>query len=219
MKKSFLLLLSIILSISVHAQFRFGLKASMTNSGFFYPYTTNAIYTPLPKILANAGIVANYKICKWFSMQAELIYNPFSTSTKVTNDYVNFYTGGFDEENSTMKVRTQYLEIPLITKFTLFGNQKVNLDIFAGGFIARRIASVKQHLDHNPAFNANSDYTTLNAGFTSGIGLSIMQQRMFFDIRTTRGLMNIHPDSEDFKITTVQGACTVGYYLFRGKKK
>ena len=140
-----------------------------------------------------------------------------------------------------MKISMQYLEIPLLAKFTIFGNHKVNLDITTGAFVGYRLSARQQTNDNQfhwpedtrpigfggevyekitdyPPQNVTADYTIFNAGYSFGFGLSIMQQCMFFEMRANRGLVNINA-TDGRRVNTLQLQYTVGYYLFRGKNK
>jgi hypothetical protein len=114
-----------------------------------------------------------------------------------------------------VKIRLHYFEIPVLAKLTLFGNNKGHLDILAGAFAGYNI-SAKQKTRDASFQNTSNNYTAWNAGITFGLGFSIMKQRMFFEMRFNRGLVDINKNTT---ANTIQGMYTIGYYLFRGKKK
>lgn len=217
MKKiiSFFILFTFI-SISASAQIRLGVRTGLTFNNLLYTQTQDPDLksSSSEMIQWNAAAVANYRFNTFFSLQTEFIYTilgkNYTQHTYYTDMFGDVYT-----KYDNVKIRLQYFEIPLLAKFTFFGNSKVNLDILAGGFAGCKL-SAKQKTADDAFQNVSSDYTSWNAGVTLGVGFSIMQQRMFFEMRFNRGLIDINKNT---KVNTAQGMYTVGYYLFRGKKK
>lgn len=211
MKRTILLLILIALSTAASAQLRVGARAALTFNNLLYFQTQDPDLenSSTEMIQWNAAAVANYRINTYFSLQTEFIYTilgkNYTEHTYHTNMFGDVYT---DYDN--VKIRLQYFEIPLLAKFTIFGNNKVNLDILAGGFAGCKL-SAKQKTADDTFQNVSSDYTSWNAGVTLGVGFSIMQQRMFFEMRFNRGLIDINKNT---KVNTAQGMYTVGYYLF-----
>ncbi|HSY62935.1 MAG TPA: porin family protein [Cytophaga sp.] len=216
MKRCILLFALITISLTASAQIRLGIRTGLTFNDLLYIHTQDPDLksNSTEFVHFNATAVANYKITTFFSLQTEFIYTSlgknYTQHTYHTTMFGDVYTS---YEN--VKIRLQYLEAPLLAKLTLFGNNKVNLDILAGGFAGYNL-SAKQKTGDGSFQNTSSEYTSWNAGITIGLGFSIMQQRMFFEMRANRGLVNI---GKTTKVNTIQGMYTVGYYLFRGKKK
>lgn len=217
MKRTTLLLILLVLSTTVSAQLCLGSRGGLTFNNLLYIETQDPDLenSSTEMIQWNAAIVANYRFNTFFSLQTELVYTTlgknYTKHTYHTNIFGDVYT---DYDN--VKIRLQYFEIPLLAKFTLFGNNKANLDILAGAFAGYNL-SAKQKTGDGSFQNISNDYTSWNAGITIGLGFSIMQQRMFFEMRGNRGLVDINNTNE--KVNTTQAMYTVGYYLFRGKKK
>ncbi|MBC7450410.1 MAG: PorT family protein [Cytophagales bacterium] len=216
MKHTILLLILITISATASAQIRLGVRAGLTFNDLLYIQTQDPDLksNSTDLIHFNAAAVANYKINTFFSLQTEFIYTTlgkdYTQHTYYTNMFGDVYTHYTD-----VKIRLQYFEIPLLAKFTVFGNNKANLDILAGGFAGYTLLA-KQKTGDASFQNVSNDYTAWNAGVTLGLGLSIMKQRMFFEMRFNRGLVDINKNTN---VHTSQGMYTVGYYLFRGKKK
>jgi len=217
MKKSIsLFILFTFISISASAQIRLGVRTGLTFNNLLYTQTQDPDLKSSSSEMVqwNAATVANYRFNTFFSLQTEFIYTilgkNYTQHTYYTDMFGDVYTN-YDN----IKIRLQYFEIPLLAKFTIFGNNKANLDILAGAFAGYKL-SAKQKTGDESFHDKSSDYTSWNAGITLGIGFSIMQQRMFFEMRANRGLVNIN---ENTKVNTIQAMYTVGYYLFRGKKK
>jgi len=213
MKGIILLILFLALSTSSYGQFRFGAKVSL---GFNNLTNLSDDALSLPMYTFSGGLTANYTFTKIFSLQSELILNTLGKNFTKYSSYVNFY-GDPIQTDETIKIRLHYLEIPLLAKFTIFGNQKVNFNVLAGAFAGYRL-SAKQKIGDDAFQNVANDYTNFNAGYSLGFGLSCMKQRLFFELRGNRGLVNINA-SDGAKINTIQGQYTVGYFLFSGKKK
>jgi len=218
MKHFYLLLIFISISTTSFAQFRFGVKIAMTQNDLFFIRTqgSDKSVTPFLMYSMNGGVVANYKFNNVFALQSELIFNTLGKNYSQERTYTNI-NGDEITMDTDVKIRLHYLEIPLCAKFTLFGNQKVNLDLLAGAFAGYTL-SAKQKTDDESFQKVSGDYTTLNAGYTVGVGLSVMKQRLFFELRGNRGLVNINA-SDGTKINTFQMQYAVGYYLFRGDKR
>ena len=216
MKRILLLLTLIILSTAASAQIRLGVRAGLTFNDLLYIQTQDPDLksNSTELIHFNAAAVANYKINTFFSLQTEFIYTTlgkdYSQQTYHTTMFGAVYTN-----HTPIKIRLQYFEIPALAKFTLLGNSKVNLNILAGAFAGYNI-SAKQKTGDAAFQNTSSNYTAWNAGITFGLGFSIMKQRMFFEMRFNRGLVDINKNTN---VNTIQGMYTVGYYLFKDKKK
>lgn len=215
MKRFIFLFIFISLSSIASAQIRLGVRSGLTFNNLLYlqPQDPDLKSNSREFIYFNAAAVANYKINNFFSLQTEFIY------TKLGKDYTqhSYQTNIFGDvytNYTPIKIRLQYLEIPVLAKLTLFGNNKVNFDILAGGFAGYKL-SAQQKTDDAPFHNTSGDYTSWNAGITIGLGFSIMKQRMFFEMRANRGLLNINTQND--KVNTSQAMYTIGYYLFRKK--
>ncbi|WP_018344168.1 porin family protein [Cytophaga aurantiaca] len=217
MKHFILLFTFITISAAASAQIRLGVRAGVTFNDLMFIHTQDPDMKSSTTGFTyfNAAAVANYKINTLFSLQTEFIYTTlgkdYTQHTYQTNIVGDVYTN-----YTNVKIRLQYFEIPVLAKFTFFKNSKVNLNLLAGAFAGYNI-SAKQKNGDDSFQNISSDYTSWNSGITLGVGFSIMQKRMFFEMRANRGFVDINKTNE--KVNTFQAMYTVGYYLFREKKK
>ena len=225
------ILLIVCISTVTHAQLNLGLKLNWNinkfiihNSDANVEFYNNGIYG-LNSLTLSGGIMANYRLSKQFSLQSELIYNSINTGFGKAEHYTD-NQGDLDIVGNDFQVQTHYLEIPLLAKIS-FGN-KVTFDILAGAY-AGYLLSAKQSTSDGrlympqqnsidyPPHNVRSDYTSFNGGIVAGLGVT-MKDRMVFEFRLNRGLVDINKSSSE-KFNTLQGQFTVGYYLFRQKAK
>jgi hypothetical protein len=130
-----------------------------------------------------------------------------------------------------------YLEIPCMGKIS-FGDE-ITFDVLAGAYVGY-LLSAKQSIDNAqlempvdtiyqgsygpepkridyPIHNVRSDYTTFNAGVLVGMGVTI-HDKVTLEICLNRGLVNINKMGSA-KINTIQTQVSVGWYMFRHKKK
>lgn len=245
MKKLFVaILLTSGLSISSYAQLNVGLKLNGTLNNFFFKDADNIKfirynYADSDLFGLGGGTMANYKLSRRFSIQSELIYDAVNARFAKWVYYSN-WNGDRDRSGNDFSVKMRYLEIPLLGKIS-FG-RKVTFDLFAGGFAgfllrAKQSTSsgqlnlpedviyypytnapyhVQKSIDYAP-HDARAQYTTFNAGVLAGLGMTI-RDALVFELRIKRGLVNINK-ADDGKMHTIQGQFTVGYYIFRQKKK
>jgi hypothetical protein len=217
MKRIILLIPFIILTTSASAQLRLGARAGLTFNNLLDMHTQDLDLKNNSRdmIRWNAAAIANYRFNTLFSLQTEFIYTILGGNYTKHIYHTDMFGDAYTNYDN-VKIRLQYFESPLLAKFTLLGNQKVNINILAGPFAGYRLAA-QQKTEDASFQNASSDYTSWNAGFTIGLGFSIMKQRMFFEMRFNRGLTDVNKNNE--RINTAQAMYTVGYYLFKGKKK
>lgn len=242
MKKTILLVLIGFISSICHAQLSAGLKLNWTvnkfrinNTDANVEYYNKGIYD-VSSLTLSGGLMANYKMDKHFSFQSELIYNPFNAGFGKQESYTN-NEGYLDYAGNDFKVQQDYLEMPLLAK-TSFGH-KVTFDVLAGGYVGYLLSAKQSTFDGKlslpsetiynawqgyqqkiidyPKQNARSTYTSFNAGVLIGLGITV-NDRMIFEVRLNRGLVNIKKTGSE-KINTMQAQFTVGYFLFRQKKK
>lgn len=244
MKKIYIFCLLVLVSPYSFAQLNMGLKINWAVNNFVFKtaegerISRSSMYQNINPgndflFTLSGGAMANYKLNHRFSIQSELILNTAKTGFTETL----FYTDSQGEQGATVNsfnVNMQYLEIPILAKMS-FG-KKVTFDVMAGGF-AGYLLSAKQSTEtgtleiigdtipsslastsiNYPTHNVISDYTKFNAGVLLGCSVT-MRDRLVFEIRLNRGLVNINK-TNDVKINTLQGQFTVGWYLFRQKAK
>jgi hypothetical protein len=130
-----------------------------------------------------------------------------------------------------------YLEIPCMGKIS-FGDE-ITFDVLAGAYVGY-LLSAKQSTDNGklnmpgdttykafygpepktidyPIHNVRSDYTTFNSGVLVGMSVTI-HDKVTLEVRLNRGLVNINKMGSA-KINTIQTQVSVGWYMFRHKKK
>lgn len=215
MKRILLSLLLIVLSTASYAQLRVGIKAMLTSNSLHVNPDSSVAETDM--IRGNAGIMANYRFSKRFSLQAELNFTTHGKNYCIDGlPHANQY--GYEVTDRTLiNIRLHYLELPLLAKVSLFSSQKVTFDMSAGPFIGYKLAA-KQKTEGSDYQNTTSDYTRLNAGYQISFGFSVMKKRLFFEMWGSRGFVPINT-ADATKITTMQAGVAVGYYLCNGKKK
>jgi hypothetical protein len=230
MKKLFLLILLLLISALSYAQLSAGLKLNWNfNRLIIKTASANENYSDphigIEKTLSLSGsAMAKYRLNHRFSMQSELVFDAFKTNFAKIE-----YTNQQDETATynNFNINMNYLEIPCMAKIS-FGN-KVTFDIFSGGYVGY-LLSAKQSTDDGvlsvpnqlipinyPPHNVRREYTSFNAGVLAGLSVT-MDNRMVFELRLNRGLVNINKNGSA-KMYTLQGQFSVGWYLFRQKKK
>jgi hypothetical protein len=130
-----------------------------------------------------------------------------------------------------------YLEIPCMGKIS-FGDE-ITFDVLAGAYVGY-LLSAKQSTDNGklnmpgdttykafygpepktidyPIHNVRSDYTTFNSGVLVGMSVTI-HDKVTLEVRLNRGLVNINRNAAA-KVNTIQAQVSVGWYMFRHKKK
>lgn len=241
MKKLFLFLF-ILSSTVCHAQLSTGLKFNWTiNKLTFKSDNENVEFIEGPVsdfgyLGLSGGIMTKYKLNHRISIQSELIFNPFRTSFAKMEYYTNWQDERWAVGNG-FNISMNYLELPFMGKVS-FGH-KVTFDITAGAYVGY-LLSAKQSTENGkldlprdtvydygdppqsividyPTQNVRKDYTSFNAGILAGLGVT-MQDKIVFEFRISRGLIDINKDSSA-KTYTLQGQFSVGWYIFRQKKK
>jgi hypothetical protein len=230
--KKIILFLFVLSSTVCHAQLSAGLKLNWNVNRFNINYFgTNQEFNdpglgPEEIISFGGAAMVKYTLNHHFSIQSELIFNPFKTNFIKIEYYTN-WQGETDYTYNSFKINMNYLEIPAIAKVS-FGNI-VTVDLFAGAYIGY-LLSAKQSsyngllrlpnqfipVDY-PTHNVRKEYTSFNAGILGGMGITL-RDRVIFELRLNRGLININKNGSA-KIHTLQGQFSVGWYMFRHKKK
>ncbi len=247
MKKLFLTILFFAaISASSYAQLNIGLKLSGTANNFLFKNADNIkyeqhYYADSDLSGLGGGAMANYKLTQRFSIQSELIFDAVNVRFTKWVYYSN-WNGDRNRSGNDFSVEMQYLEIPLSGKIS-FG-RKVTFNLVAGGFAgyllrAKQSTSsgqlnlpedviyypypndpypyyVQKSIDYAP-HDVRAHYTTFNAGVLAGLGMTV-RDALVFELRIKKGLVNINK-ADDGKMHTIQAQFTVGYYMFRQKKK
>ncbi|WP_299247935.1 porin family protein [uncultured Cytophaga sp.] len=241
MKKIHLLFLISISSSICFGQLNVGLKLNMNVNKFAFKTNSEDEYIKGPLVDfgffgISGGALANYRLNHRLSIQSELNFNAFRTTFAKMEYYTN-WEGDRTAIGNGFNVNMNYLEIPLMGKVS-FGN-KVTFDITAGAFVGY-LLSAKQSTDNGrlnlPADtiyrpwqdpepkrityykqNVRSDYSSFNAGILVGLGLT-MKDRVVIELRLNRGLVNINK-TRSATMNTVQAQFSVGYYIFKQKRK
>lgn len=142
MKRSLLLLLSVLTISSVSAQMTWGVKAGMNNS------TTSIGVKDLSLTISHgnkigfyAGIVNNFELGGAFGMQTELLYNygglRMSAGSDITSAIGDLlgYELAFDKASIAMNRHT--LQLPILVTYNILDN----LSVMAGPYLSLRVGN------------------------------------------------------------------------------
>ena len=202
------------------------------------------------RLAANFGIQAQWPVCHRFSIQAELNFagqggqrNGMQPITNLPSAYqAAVPPGSYLYANFKNKAVLNYLELPILAKFTWGGSLQFYVD--AGPYVGYLLhaaektsgtSTIYEDQQGDPLtvqgypvpaqdFTANTDITPsikrFNAGVTGGIGLALpldLRNKIFFDARFEYGLINIQKYSADGSNNTGNLLLSLGWSCPLGK--
>lgn len=118
-KFGLLLIFSMVFSReTLYAQYAFGLKGGINfcNYGGVYLTSNYQNKTTIP-----FGFVAHFQTSKWFSVQAELNYDPKGANYSIVKTSQSFYS----EEYKDFEENLNYLTLPVLAKFDIGSKNRI----------------------------------------------------------------------------------------------
>lgn len=224
------LLLFCVLSENTNAQI--GVKLGTTISNFYYtdkemdPYISYDIdlrpylgydieWVQLgeqkPVVYPYVGIYYNCNISNRFVLRPEISF---------TQKGVSFNQSEY--EKIVYKVKISYLEVPLSIAYKIIKKDKIESDLYFGGYGAFKLKALKKVGFHNSTTETTKINTVEN--FDAGIHLGInfkyklFEKFVLLDIRVFQGLTNIFymPEDQTKLYHTTQKTKITGFYITLG---
>lgn len=169
MKKLVLVLIAGVSFAAAHAQIQFGVKAGANLSTF----TGNDAQGASSLAGFNGGVYANIPIAKSFSFSPELIYSGKGAKYDATT-----YTSEFT-------VHANYLDIPLLVKYTHSSGFNVETGPQVGFLLSAKAKSQGVSVDDKSAFKSTE------FAWDFGIGYDLKSIPVGIEFRYNLGLSNI----------------------------
>lgn len=214
----------VILLINNLATAQNGIKIGLNLSNYIEIETNNNWQTHTPIIGPYLGYFDDWEINRksnhdsYFSFGYEVCV---SAKGSILDDFVTFSEQTPFEIIDTSKVKKffYYIELPHIMKFHYTLSQKVNIEMEFGGALSLLVLYGTKTFEHsNPNFarNETNFLFTPNLGeipnsfldYSLLGGLGIGYDDLLFNIRYTRGLIKVYPNTSLYTITL-----SVGYKL------
>lgn len=194
MKKVTLLIASIIISLSSFAQLSVGLRGGLNLSNIALQNKTSTSPESNTKTGTSSGIVVNYGFSDRLSAQVELLY---ARKGCKYHDVVLATT--YDA-----KVKLNYFEIPILFRYSIGNENKVQAFVNAGPYLGFRLKALYEQTSTTTIFgstttrNSSTDFTNdvhnTDIGLNGGIGVNYALElgKLFTEIRYGYGLTNVN---------------------------
>lgn len=191
--------LSLVVTGAAQPLVKFGIKggvtmASMSGDGWDDIEEMDSVTIEKKFLMGMAGgLFVEFPLgASGLSLQPEFLYVTKGAKAEATAN----------GETYTMKLNNDYIEVPVLVKYTFTSGRSASPFVFAGPVVAVNIASNVQYQDPPPDAEELGDKDVDNAksldfGLTigGGLGLSVGPKgKLTFDVRYTLGLANAFDD-------------------------
>jgi hypothetical protein len=190
-------------SWKLNAQFIYGIKAGVNLS---YNRIDDGLrnvvlgdFKPIPGF--NAGLIGEYRIKEWMSVQLQLNYDK-----RGANYYEEKYELG-NRKTIDANINLHYLELPVLIKFHKVLNEKKKQGIHAklgpslAYLFSGRMKGTKSYNEEttevNEMVNANAVKSTFGLTAVAGFFFPVKSSRGFIELRYNHGFTNIFQGSEE----------------------
>lgn len=195
-KNLFLLALLLLFSNNTFSQWNIGTRAGINWSTINYP---GSIENPDKRVGTNIGLTGTYYFNYWLGGQIELLYATIGYKDK---DFIIY--GESTENRQALKIRSHYLDIPILAKIFPF-QSNINLQVGPQiGFLLARNTNVKETKEILSKGNRPIDFGILfGAGYEFNNGF-------FIDGRYLLGITSIYKEGgNNFQNRSIQ--LSIGY--------
>lgn len=200
-----LLFVAMAVPINTQAQtqpFTFGLKGGVNVATFYGDAVDNAEVVPL----FNAGIFANYRFSRNFSVQAEALYT--GRGAEIDSPLANTKTG-------TTEYQLGYISVPVLLKYHFANSSDWTPNIYVGPQVSFLVQSEADEVE------IDDQLKDVTFGLAGGIGVdwSVASsprdfvQTIGLDLRYTLGLTNVFdlPNEPEAKNMVFSAALAIGF--------
>lgn len=190
MKKSMLILCTLLLSVAVKAQPqkpKLGVKAGLNISSLTFDEDE---LNSSSKTGFIAGLMAEIPLAKNFSIQPELLYSQQGTKA-------SFYDPEVTNSRFESTIKLSYLNIPVMLKYFIANG----VSLQAGPQIGILLKSSNQYqdnflgYDHHENFNLSDYATAIDTGVNFGLGYQF-QNKFYADVRYTLSYSNVFKNGD-----------------------
>jgi len=193
MKRSFFVILSLVFTVSLQAQVRFGVKAGLNLADVSVSDAQGVSFSMKPDF--NAGVLAEIHLVGKLSLQPEIMYSGQGSDIKA--------------DTVKGKYNFQFINVPVLLKYEiahgLFVETGPQLGVLAG-------AKLKQ--DGGSSTDVKDELKTADFGWTLGLSY-LLPMNFGVDARYNLGLTNYLKDSGNGSIKN--GVFQVGVFYLFGK--
>lgn len=144
----------------------------------------------------NAGIFADYNFTKEYSIVLEIVYNQRGTKYGTGDKYL---TGGYFEPAHEFIQTLNYLDLPLLFKYTIPLDWKIKPIVMIGPQYSFLLNAKIEYSDivSNRKNDNSSDFKNNDFGLIFGLGAKydIKPGSILFSARYYKGLNNLNADS------------------------
>jgi len=199
---TFLVLLLLAATVSAESQVKFGIKAgatmaNMSGDGWDQLAEIDTVSIEKKSLMGMAaGLFVEYPLgASGVSLQPEILYVTKGSKGEVTVDGTTF----------TRKLKNDYIEIPVLVKYSFTTAGSASPFMFVGPVAAFNIASKVQ--DKNPPDEPGygdfdiENATSLDLCLTIGAGLGLamgQSGKLTFDLRYTVSLGDVYTDADEY---------------------
>jgi len=185
MKKLVLVITILVFSFSMNAQ-SFGAKAGLNISNI----SGDATDSNETKVGLALGAVAEFKLSEIFAFQPEIVYSSQGVATK----------------DSKVKLKMNYLNVPLIAKYYPTENLSLQLGPQIGFLVSAKVDDGERTVD------VDDNLKTIDLGLSLGLGYKL-DSGLFFDARYNFGLSDINDYQTNNKNHNSVINFSVGYFF------
>ena len=190
MKNKLLILLCMILVLEGVAFPLMNFKGGIESSGFSFSYEGNEEWGKSKGLRIGVGFSSSYS--RRFVFQPELYL--VKKGSKVTQSYL--------EENLTEKISLDYLELPLLFRYSVLRKEKWNVGILFGLFAAIRLnaSQITKFQNDSRSEDIKEDFKKADFGSVFGVEMVLIKEKfnIFLDLRYTSGMTDIR-ENRDFQ--------------------
>ncbi len=165
MKRTGLIIAILVFTLNMNAQISFGAKTGLNISNI----TGDATDGNEVKVGLAIGAVAEFKLSESFAIQPEIIYS----------------SQGSDTKNSNVKLKMNYLNVPLMAKYYPTENLSLQLGPQVGFLVSAKVDNGKTSV------KVDDNLKTIDLGLSFGVGYKL-DFGLFFDARYNLGLSDIN---------------------------
>jgi|GEM_PF-1491917 len=188
--------------------FTFGLKGGMNLATFFGDGVDSGEVLPLHDNVFqyNAGIFANYRFSRHFSVQAEALYNRIGSQTD--SPLTSTKTG-------RTKYKLSYISVPVLLKYHFANRSDWTPNIYVGPQVSYMLNGKADEVD------IDDQLKELTWGIAGGIGVDwnvasspeSIVQTVGLDLRYTLRLSDVFdaPNNLDIRTGVLNAALTIGF--------